>query len=158
MHKSYINFISICREYNNFVSNLLLNNIYLKQNISIFHKASIDSLIIYVDTPFNFEFTSIIKNMLLLIFTYPSLHIGLTESSYFIQQEFHSSKKIMENLLIIFFILLTILHILLIIICASFFIIYLKLLKININSTNKLFMDKKYIKFQSKKIGINKNN
>jgi len=154
LHKSYINFISICREYNNFVSNLLLNNIYLKQNISIFHKASIDSLIIYVDTPFNFEFTSIIKNMLLLIFTYPSLHIGLTESSYFIQQEFHSSKKIMENLLIIFFILLTILHILLIIICASFFIIYLKLLKININSTNKLFMDKKYIKFQSKRLEL----
>ena len=154
LHKSYINFISLCREYNNFVSNLLLDNIYVNQNISIFHKGSIDSLIITVDTPFDFEFTSIIKNMLLLIFTYPSLHIGLTESSYFIQQEFHSSKKVMENLLIIFFILLTILHILLIIICASFFIIYLKLLKININSTNKLFMDKKYIKFQSKRLEL----
>ena len=49
LHKTGINFISLCREYNNFVSNLLLDNIYLKQNISIYNKNSIDSLNIVIN-------------------------------------------------------------------------------------------------------------
>ena len=151
---NYENFISLCREYNNFLSNILLDNIYLKQNISILNMESINELNYILDSQFDFEFSSTIKNMLLFMFSYPSIHIGLAESSYFMQQEFHSSNNFMEKLLIIFFVLFMSLHIILIIICICFFKIYLKLLKINIVSTNKLFMDKKYIKFQTKRLEL----
>ena len=151
---NYLNFISLCREYNNYISNLLLNDIYLTQNVSILNMAKETDINYKVETQYEFEFSSTIKSMLLLIFTYPSIHIGLAESSYFMQQEFHSSKNFMEKLLIIFFILFLSLHIVLIIICILFFIIYLRLLKINIHSTNKLFMDKKYIKFQLKRMEL----
>ena len=156
LQMGFSNFISLCREYNNFMSNLLLENIYLKQNTSILNMKNINfnGLLYQIESQYDFEFSSIMKNMLLLIFTYPSIHIGLSESSYFMQQEFHTSKDFMQKLLIIFFILLAVLHIILIIICISFFIIYLKLLKINIYSTNKLFMDKKYIKFQAKRLEL----
>ena len=151
---NFVNFISLCREYNNFLSNLLLDNIYLKQNISILNMKKINNLNYIIESQFDFEFSSTSKYMFLFILTYPSIHIGLAESSYFMQQEFHSSNNFMEKLLIIFFVLFMSLHIMLIIICISFFIIYLKLLKINIYSTNKLFMDKKYIKFQAKRMEL----
>ena len=154
LHLNYLNFISLCREYNNFISNLLLDDIYLNQNISILNMVKENDINYNVETQYEFEFSSTIKSMLLLIFTYPSIHIGLAESSYFMQQEFHSSKNFMEKLLIIFFTLFLSLHIILIMICICFFIIYLRLLKINIYSTNKLFMDKKYIKFQSKRMEL----
>ena len=151
---SYSQFISLCREYNNYMSNLLLDNIYLTQNISLLNLEMINELSYNIHSQYDFEFTSIIKNMILLVFVYPSIHIGLAESSYFMQQEFHNSIDFMEKFMIIYFILFMSLHIILIIVMIVFFIIYLKLLKINIYSANKLFMDKKYIIFQSKRLEL----
>ena len=151
---SFSNFISLCREYNNYMSNLLLDNIYLTQNISLLNLEMINELSYIIHSQYDFEFTSTIKNMILLVFVYPSIHIGLAESSYFMQQEFHNSIDFMEKFMIIFFILFMSLHIILILIMICFFIIYLKLLKINIYSANKLFMDKKYIIFQSKRLEL----
>ena len=141
---SYSQFISLCREYNNYMSNLLLDNIYLTQNISLLNLVMVNELNYNINSQYDFEFTSTIKNMILLVFVYPSIHIGLAESSYFIQQEFHNSIDFMEEFMIIFFILFMSLHIFLIMIMICFFIIYLNLLKINIYSSNKLFMEKKY--------------
>ena len=151
---SFSNFISLCREYKNYMSNLLLDNIYLTQNISLLNLEMINELSYIIHSQYDFEFTSTIKNMILLVFVYPSIHIGLAESSYFMQQEFHNSIDFMEKFMIIFFILFMSLHIILILIMICFFIIYLKLLKINIYSANKLFMDKKYIIFQSKRLEL----
>ena len=154
LYLSYSNFISLCREYNNFLSNLLLDNIYLTQNISLLNLEMVNELNYNIHSQYDFEFTSTIKYMILLVFVYPSIHIGLAESSYFMQQEFHNSIDFMEKFMIIFFILFMSLHIILIIIMICFFVIYLKLLKININSANKLFMDKKYIIFQSQRLEL----
>ena len=154
LYLSYSNFISLCREYNNFMSNLLLDNIYLTQNISLLNLEMINELNYIIHTQYDIEFTSTIKDMILLIFVYPSIYIGLAESSYFMQKEFHHSIDFLEKFMIIFFIFFISLHIILILIMIIFFIIYLKLLKINIYSANKLFMDKKYIIFQSKRLEL----
>ena len=151
---SYLNFISLIREYNNYLSNLLINDLYLSQNISIFSMEQITNLNFVIKPQYEFELTALVKNMLLLIFSYPSVHVGLAESSYFLQQEFYSSKNTMESLLYIFFFLFISLHVILIMIVILFFIIYLRLLKINIYSANKLFTDKKYIQFLIKRLEL----
>ena len=86
--------------------------------------------------------------MLLMLMAYPSIHIGLTESSTIMQEEFHSSL----NILIIFFILQLLFHAVLVAIFMLFLFVYVKMVKINILTANKLFSDKKFLELQDRRV------
>ena len=83
---------------------------------------------------------------------YPSIHIGLSESSKIMQDEFHASLNKIEILLIIFFILQIILHLVLIVIFMLFLYVYVKMVKFNILTANKLFSDRKFLELQDKRV------
>ena len=90
--------------------------------------------------------------MLLMLMAYPSIHIGLSESSTIMQDEFHSSLNKIEVLLIIFFILQIILNSILIVIFMMFLYVYVKMIKYNILTANKLFSDRNFLELQDRRI------
>ena len=145
--------ISIFREYNNYISTLILNDAFANVTFPLFTFQSTKNSTIYSLYPnFRIEFNEISKDMLLIFLTYPSLHIDLTESSYFIQQGFHNAQSLIEKILIIFFILLFVLNMFLVIICFLFLIAFVNIIKVDVLSSNKLFSDKKYVEMQTKRL------
>jgi hypothetical protein len=98
------------------------------------------------------SFTQTRKIMLLMLMAYPSIHIGLSESSTIMQSEFHSSLNNIEVLLIIFFILQIILNSILIVIFMMFLFVYVKMVKFNILTANTLFSDRNFLELQDRRI------
>ena len=157
--KTDMNFISLCREYNNYITTLLDNDAYMNE---------IFSLVAFTNTDGNTEieslqrmtfvseylksFTQTRKIMLLMLMAYPSIHIGLLESSTIMQEEFHSSLSKIEVLLIVFFILQIILNSILIVIFMMFLFVYVKMVKFNILTANKLFSDRNFLELQDRRI------
>ena len=157
--KTDMNFISLCREYNNYITTLLDNDAYMNE---------IFSLVAFTNTEGNTEieslqrmtfvseylksFTQTRKIMLLMLMAYPSIHIGLLDSSSIMQEEFHSSLNKIEVLLIVFFILQIILNSILIVIFMMFLYVYVKMVKFNILTANKLFSDRNFIELQDRRI------
>ena len=78
------------------------------------------------------SFSQTRKIMLLMLMAYPSIHIGLSESSTIMQNEFHSSLNNIEVLLIIFFVLQIVLNSILI-------GIFLKVLETKVNKVIVLY-------------------
>ena len=153
LYKSVNNFISVCREYNNYVSSLLLNDLYMQGNFSLYTFSYTDDMLVYNMYPqYKKQLNDVEKNMLLVLVSYPSLHIGLSESSYFLQQEFHNSLNILQKYLISFCVLSNSLHLFLVIICLLFLRAYVNMIKMYIMSSDKLFCDKKYMELQIKRI------
>ena len=151
--KTDMNFISLCREYNNYITTLLEGDAYIKELFSLVaftETKTIKELRIRSEYTENFSQTR--KIMLLMLMAYPSIHIGLTESSTIMQEEFHSSLNKIEILLVIFFILQLIFHSILIVIFMLFLFVYVKMVKINILTANKLFSDKKFLELQDKRV------
>ena len=157
--KTDMNFISLCREFNNYITTLLDNDAYMNE---------IFSLVAFTNSEGNKEienlarmtfiseylksFSQTRKIMLLMLMAYPSIHIGLLESSTIMQEEFHSSLNKIEVLLIVFFILQIILNSILIVIFMMFLYVYVKMVKYNILTANKLFSDRNFLELQDRRI------
>jgi len=151
--KTNMNFISLCREYNNYITTLLEGDAYIKELFSLVAFTETKELLeLRIRSEYIENFSQTRKIMLLMLMAYPSIHIGLTESSTIMQEEFHSSLKKIEILLIIFFILQLVFHALLIVIFMLFLYVYVKMVKINILTANKLFSDKKFLELQDKRV------
>ena len=151
--KTDMNFISLCREYNNYITTLLEGNAYMKELFSLVQfKDTNSTLTLTVISEYELSFTQTRKIMLLMLMAYPSIHMGLQESSTIMQEEFHSSLNKIEVLLIVFFILQIILHAILILIFMMFLNVYVKMIKYNILTANKLFSDRKFLELQDKRV------
>ena len=152
-----MNFISLCREFNNYITTLLDQDAYInelfslvrfsEENISLIDLSQMKFISDYKES-----FTQTRKIMLLILMAYPSIHIGLSESSTIMQEEFHSSLNNIEILLIIFFILQIILNSILIVIFMMFLFVYVKMVKFNIVAANTLFNDRNFLELQDKRI------
>ena len=151
--KTDMNFISLCREYNNYITTLLEGDAYMAELFSLAQFQDTNStLTLTVISEYEESFTQTRKIMLLMLMAYPSIHIGLQESSTIMQEEFHSSLSKIEIFLIIFFILQIILHSILILIFMMFLSVYVKMIKFNILTANKLFSDRKFLELQDKRV------
>ena len=157
--KTDMNFISLCREYNNYITTLLDNDAYMNEIFSLVaftnsgENEEIESLqkMTFISEYLK-SFTQTRKIMLLMLMAYPSIHIGLLESSSIMQEEFHSSLNKIEILLIVFFILQIILNSILIVIFMMFLFVYVKMVKFNILTANKLFSDRNFLELQDRRI------
>ena len=152
-----MNFISLCREFNNYITTLLDQNAYINELFSLVRFAeenmtNIDLSKMIFKSDYQDSFTQTRKIMLLMLMAYPSIHIGLSESSTIMQNEFHSSLNNIEVLLIIFFILQIILNSVLILIFMMFLFVYVKMVKFNITTANKLFSDRNFLELQDRRI------
>ena len=157
--KTDMNFISLCREYNNYITTLLDNDAYMNEIFSLVaftnsdNNNEIESLQkMTFKSEYLKSFTQTRKIMLLMLMAYPSIHIGLLESSSIMQEEFHSSLNKIEVLLIVFFILQIILNFILIVIFMMFLFVYVKMVKFNILTANKLFSDRNFLELQDRRI------
>ena len=151
--KTDMNFISLCREYNNYITTLLEGYAYIKELFSLVAFTETKTILeLRIKSQFEGEFTQTRKIMLLMLMAYPSIHIGLSRSSTIMQEEFHSSLNKIEILLVIFFILQLIFHAILILIFILFLYVYVKMVKINILTANKLFSDKKFLELQDRRV------
>ena len=152
-----MNFISLCREFNNYITTLLDQDAYINELFSLVRFAeenmtNIDlSKMIFV-SDYQDSFTQTRKIMLLMLMAYPSIHIGLSESSTIMQNEFHSSLNNIEVLLIIFFVLQIVLNSILILIFMMFLFVYVNMVKFNITTANKLFSDRNFLELQDRRI------
>ena len=152
-----MNFISLCREFNNYITTLLDQDAYIKELFSLVRFAeenttNIDlSKMIFI-SDYKESFSQTRKIMLLMLMAYPSIHIGLSESSTIMQNEFHSSLNNIEILLIIFFVLQIVLNSILIGIFMMFLFVYVKMVKFNISTANKLFSDRNFLELQDRRI------
>ena len=157
--KTDMNFISLCREYNNYITTLLDNDAYMTEIFSLvaFNNREgnneIESLsrMTFISEYLK-SFSQTRKIMLLMLMAYPSIHIGLLESSTIMQEEFHSSLNRIEILLVVFFILQIILNSILIVIFMMFLYVYVKMVKYNILTANKLFSDRAFLELQDRRI------
>ena len=151
--KTDMNFISLCREYNNYITTLLEGDAYMDELFSLVQfKDTNSTLTLTVVSEYEDSFTQTRKIMLLMLMAYPSIHMGLQESSTIMQEEFHSSLNKIEILLIVFFILQILLHSILILIFMMFLYVYVKMIKYNIITANKLFNDRKFLELQDKRV------
>jgi hypothetical protein len=148
-----MNFISLCREYNNYITTLLEGDAYIRELFSLVAFTETKTVTeLRIRSQYSENFSQTRKIMLLMLMAYPSIHIGLTESSTIMQEEFHSSLNKIEILLIIFFILQLLFHAVLIVIFMLFLFVYVKMVKINILTANKLFSDKKFLELQDRRV------
>ena len=154
--KKGTNLIDLIRQYNNIIVTLLHNKAYEKEIFSLltFGELVNNTREIFLEQNINGEneISPNKKDLLLLILMYPFIHDGLKKTSHLIEQLFDESLSNIENYLIIFYILLLVLHGLLVIICITFLLSYIKMVKINIFSSNQLFSDKKFLEMQNKRI------
>ena len=149
------NLIDLIRQYNNIIISLLENNVFISKSFSLisFDALNISSTYIKMQHPLDpNENNSNLKDMLLLILMYPFIHEGLKTTSHLIENLFDNSLKNIENYLIIFYILLLVLHGFLLVICIIFILTYIKMMKMNIISSNQLFLDKKFLEMQNRRI------
>ena len=145
--------MDLIRQYNNIIITFLENKAYTEELFSLvtIGKRIGDSA--YLDFyNLNQTIDSELKDMILLILMYPFIHEGLKETSYLIEELFDNSLKTIEEYLIVFYIILLLLHAVLYGICIIFLTSYVKMLKINIFASNKLFNDKKFLDLQNKRI------
>ena len=152
-----MNFISLCREFNNYITTLLDQDAYINELFSLVRFAEENMTLIDLSkmifiSDYQESFTQTRKIMLLMLMAYPSIHIGLSESSIIMQDEFHSSLHNIEILLYIFFVLQIILNSVLIVIFMMFLFVYVKMVKFNITTANKLFSDRNFLELQDKRI------
>ena len=152
-----MNFISLCREFNNYITTLLDQDAYINELFSLVKFKEDDINLIDLSkmqfiSDYQESFTQTRKIMLLMLMAYPSIHIGLSESSTIMQSEFHSSLNNIEVLLIIFFILQIILNSILIVIFMMFLFVYVKMVKFNILTANTLFSDRNFLELQDRRI------
>ena len=152
-----MNFISLCREFNNYITTLLDQDAYINELFSLVKfteeditKINLSKMVFKSD--YQDSFTQTRKIMLLMLMAYPSIHIGLSESSTIMQSEFHSSLNNIEVLLIIFFVLQIILNSILAGIFMMFLFVYVKMVKFNITTANKLFSDRNFLELQDRRI------
>ena len=155
--QTIMNFISLCREFNNYITTLLDNNAYITELFSLVRFAEenitkVDLSQMRFISDYQESFTQTRKIMLLMLMAYPSIHIGLSESSTIMQNEFHSSLNNIEVLLIIFFILQIVLNSILIVIFMMFLFVYVKMVKYNITTANTLFSDRNFLELQDRRI------
>ena len=151
--KTDMNFISLCREYNNYITTLLEGDAYIRELFSLVAFTETKTVTeLRIRSQYSENFSQTRKIMLLMLMAYPSIHIGLTESSTIMQEEFHSSLNKIEILLIIFFILQLLFHAVLVVIFMLFLFVYVKMVKINILTANKLFSDKKFLELQDRRV------
>ena len=143
----------LIRQYNNIIVTFLANETYTKELFSIvtIGERINGSAYLYFHNE-NEIIDQDLKSMILLILIFPFIHEGLKETSYLIEELFDNSLKIIEEYLIIFYIILLLLHAVLYVICIIFLTSYIKMLKINIFSSNKLFNDKKFLDMQNKRL------
>ena len=155
--KDQINFITLFREYNNFINLLLINNIYLDKPFSLLNiRETGDDNTFTIEFEYS-EFKESVKdetrkNMIILFLAYPSINVGLSTSGSYIQNELRSSLKNVETLLIIFFTLLIVAHAVSYILVQLFLYVYINIMKINIIASNKLFNDIKFIELHAKRL------
>ena len=151
--KTDMNFISLCREYNNYITTLLEGDAYIRELFSLVAFTETKTVTeLRIRSQYSENFSQTRKIMLLMLMAYPSIHIGLTESSTIMQEEFHSSLNKIKILLIIFFILQLLFHAVLVVIFMLFLFVYVKMVKINILTANKLFSDKKFLELQDRRV------
>ena len=145
--------IDLIRQYNNIIVTFLQNGTYTKELFSIVNigERKNGSAYLYFYNE-NEVIDPDLKSMILLILMYPFIHEGLKQTSYLIEELFDNSLKTIEEYLIIFYIILLLLHAVLYAICIIFLTSYIKMLKINIFSSNKLFNDKKFLNMQNKRL------
>ena len=152
-----MNFISLCREFNNYITTLLDQDAYINELFSLVrfteeNITKVDLSKMTFKSDYQDSFTQTRKIMLLMLMAYPSIHIGLSESSTIMQSEFHSSLNNIEVLLIIFFVLQIILNSILAGIFMMFLYVYVKMVKFNITTANKLFSDRNFLELQDRRI------
>ena len=152
-----MNFISLCREYNNYITTLLDEDAYINELFSLVKFVQDNNTVFNIskmkfESDFKSDFTQTRKIMLLMLMAYPSIHIGLSKSSTIMQEEFHSSLNNIEILLIIFFVLQIILNSILIGIFMMFLFVYVKMVKGNILAANQLFSERNFLELQDKRI------
>ena len=155
--QTIMNFISLCREFNNYITTLLDQDAYIHELFSLVRFAeenttNIDLSKMIFKSDYQDSFSQTRKIMLLMLMAYPSIHIGLSESSTIMQSEFHSSLNNIEVLLIIFFVLQIILNSILMGIFLMFLFVYVKMVKFNITTANKLFSDRNFLELQDRRI------
>ena len=79
---SNLNFISLCREYNNYITTLLEGDAYIKELFSLVAFTETKTITeLRIRSEYKDDFRQTRKIMLLMLMAYPSIHIGLTESS-----------------------------------------------------------------------------
>jgi len=151
--KQPTNLIDLIRQYNNIIVTLLENNAYSSETFSLINMGPLigNSRSIYLQDD-SLEVNQNTKDMLLLLLMYPFIHDGLKETSHLIEKLFDDSLSTIEKYLIFFFTILLIFHSLLVVICIIFLISYIKMMKINIFSSNQLFSDKKFLDMQNKRL------
>ena len=151
--KQPTNLIDLIRQYNNIIVTLLENNAFSHEIFSLINMGPLEgnSRSIYLQDN-TIDVNQNTKDMLLLLLMYPFMHDGLQETSHLIEQLFDNSLSTIEKYLIFFFTILLIFHSLLVVICIIFLISYIKMMKINIFSSNQLFSDKKFLDMQNKRI------
>ena len=154
--KDKINFITLFREYNNYVNLLLANNIYLNKSFTLFNISETSNIDIFtIEFQYNSDSVGMdetTKNMILIFLAYPSIYRGLSDSGNYIQNEFNLSLENMDILLIIFFILLIVGHVISYTLSHLFLLSYINLMKISITASNKLFNDVKFVELQVKRL------
>ena len=73
-----MNFISLCREYNNYITTLLDNDSYIDELFSLVAFTDTNNVLrLTVRSEYEESFTQTRKIMLLMLMAYPSIHIGL---------------------------------------------------------------------------------
>jgi len=152
-----MNFISLCREFNNYITTLLDQDAYINELFSLVRFAEENITLVDLSrmrflSDYKESFTQTRKIMLLMLMAYPSIHIGLSESSTIMQSEFHSSLNNIEILLVIFFILQIVLNSILMVIFMMFLFVYVKMVKFNITTANSLFADRNFLELQDRRI------
>ena len=145
--------IDLIRQYNNIIVGFLQNGFYTDEVFCLVNigERINGSAYLYFYNP-NQEINPNIKNQVLLILMFPFIHDGLKQNSYLIEDLFDNSLLTIENYLIIFYIILLLFHAVLYIICVIFLLSFIKMLKINIFASNKLFNDKKFLDMQNKRL------
>ena len=150
--KKPTNLIDLIRQYNNIIVSLLENDAYKEEySLLTFGELKDNSRTLILQNGRE-EVNTNSKNMLLLILMYPFIHDGLKQTSHLIERLFDNSLINIENYLIIFYVLLLVLHGVLLAICIIFLLSYVKMMRINIFSSNQLFSDKRFLEMQNKRI------
>ena len=143
----------LVRQYNNIIVKFLENEAYKTELFSIVNIGErINGSAHLLFHNVNEEIDPDLKDMILLILIFPFIHEGLKQTSYLIEELFDSSLKTINEYLYIFYVILLLLHGVLFFICVIFLISYIKMLKVNIFSSNKLFNDKKFLEMQNKRL------
>ena len=148
-------FMDLIREYNNWITQILNNNVYLTEKFYLFSfqlkEKNIEYLYITGNNSYLNQFQN---NMFLIVLNCPLIHKGLESSSTIIQDEFQLALNTLNNYLLGFFLALLFLHIFLYLICNLFLKFFLKMLKLKILQMNIKFEKKEFLHFIEKRYSL----